>query len=403
MDAQPHQLRFTQLAAFFRRYPAFARLFWADALSQLAQGMVMVAFPVFLLQVTGDVTVTGLSFAMEMAAFALCSPLAGALADRLEQKWVMQAANLTRLLLLWSLLRLIGQHQLLPCLQVALALGASAAFFTPARTAFLRRLMTGDDLLRAVSLEGTVNFLLRLLAPALVGLLLALLPAGAAIGSAMVIYALAVVLLGPAWVTGPRQPAPPRESAPWMIGWRHILTTPAMRTLLALDALMSLLSWASWASSVAFLQLIVHTEASRNGLLMATTGLMGALGSQLAPRFRPGRLGYLTVLGGLALSYLMVPQATTMGCLLALWAARGVALGVMLGWVNLEMARRTPAERIGRVQAAWEMSVRLAGFLGAVSTPWLLGHLGPAGSFALFGWLTLAAAVVGGRASLPRP
>ena len=121
------------------RHPAFRRVFLADALSQLAHGMLMVAFPMFILQVTGDVSLTGLAFSGEVAAFGLLSPLAGWLADQVAQKRLMILANLSRIALLLLLLQVLqGGGTLAQCLGLSLALGASAALFVPARAAFLR-------------------------------------------------------------------------------------------------------------------------------------------------------------------------------------------------------------------------------------------------------------------------
>ena len=105
----------------------------------------------------------------------MLSPLAGYWADRVEQKLLMVAANLGRMALLMTLLVVLrhGGHGMLGlCLALSVGLGASGALFAPARAAFLRRLLSGDDLLSAVALEGTTGFLLRLVAPALMGVLL---------------------------------------------------------------------------------------------------------------------------------------------------------------------------------------------------------------------------------------
>ena len=84
-------------------------------------------------------------------------------------------------------------------LGLSILLGAAGAFFTPARSAFLRRLLEGHDLERAIALEGTVSFLLRLVAPPLMGLLLAFTPAGVGIQTAIALYLVGVVLLAPAF------------------------------------------------------------------------------------------------------------------------------------------------------------------------------------------------------------
>ena len=82
--------------ALFSRHPHFRRLFLADAFSQVGQNMLVVAFPTLILEVTHDVTLTGLAFAGEILAYGVLAPWAGLIADRCEQKRLMQIANLGR-------------------------------------------------------------------------------------------------------------------------------------------------------------------------------------------------------------------------------------------------------------------------------------------------------------------
>jgi len=352
--------------------------------------MLMVAFPMFILQVTGDVSLTGLAFSGEVAAFGLLSPLAGWLADRVEQKSLMIAANTSRIALLLLLLQLLaGAGTLVACLALSLGLGASAALFTPARAAFLRRLLQGQDLMQAVALEGTSSFLNRLLAPAGIGLVLLVFPPTAGIWLSLALYALSSALLWPAWVSGPRAETSAEEGS-WAAGWRHLWNSP-LRRLLALDAVLQLVGWASWASTVAFLQVVLHQPAACAGALMSATGLAGALGTRLASRLRAGRVTLASLLGLLAASYFFVPQAGDLVALVGLWMVRGLAMGVCMVLFGQQVAALTPPDRMGRVQAAWEMSVRLAAFVGTVSTPLLLRGCGAAGSFYVYGALVLAA------------
>jgi DHA3 family macrolide efflux protein-like MFS transporter len=169
-----NSLTYSEIRPFFGRYPAFFRVYLADVLSQIGQGMLTVAFPMFILEATHDVSLAGLAFSGEIAAYALLSPVAGHWADRVEQKSLMLTANVVRIVLLSLLLRLVSHAgaPLAGCLALSLGLGAAGALFGPARAAFLRRLLEGEDLLAAVALEGTSGFLVRLVAPASMGLLL---------------------------------------------------------------------------------------------------------------------------------------------------------------------------------------------------------------------------------------
>ena len=99
-----NRLPLAELQALFRKSPAFKRVFLADATTQFGDGGLLIAFPMLIMARTNDVTLTGLAFSGEILAFGLLSPVAGMLADRLEQKTLMLAANLARVALFMALL-----------------------------------------------------------------------------------------------------------------------------------------------------------------------------------------------------------------------------------------------------------------------------------------------------------
>lgn len=390
------------LLRLLRERPAFRRLFLADVVTQVGEGTLIVAFPMLILEATGDVTVTGLAFSGEIIAFGLVSPLAGAWADRLNQKALMVGANLVRAALLLLLLAVLAaKGSLLACLAISAALGASGAFFLPARSAFLRRLLDGEELDCAIASEGTVGFLIRLVAPAVVGVMLTQLSASSAIWLDIGTYLVGAVLLLPGWVTGRVLDTPEREApGAWRDGWRTILGSQALSQLLLTDVLLTLIGMAAWSTTIAFLAEALHRGAADNGWLMAATGLAGALGTRLSGWLPKGRSLYALLAGLIAATYLLVPGADTLRELLALWLVRGLCIGVFVVVLNQRIAHETPAEVMGRVQAAWGLAVCVAAFLGSLATPVLLKTVGAVGSFYVFGGaMAVVTAWLGARRS----
>lgn len=383
-----HTLPLAELQALFRKSPAFKRVFLADAVTQFGDGGLLIAFPMLILARTHDVSLTGLAFSGEILAFGLLSPLAGTLADRLEQKTLMLAANLTRVALF--MLLLLAHALVAPIgvfLALSVALGAAGAFFMPARAAFMRRLLDGENLDAAIALEGTMSFLMRLVSPPLMGALMAVWPATVGIQVDAAAYLLAASLLMPAWVTGPCQPVGEPEAGAWREGWRTILASRALTALLALDVLLSLVGMAAFSITVAFLDQVLHLGVQCNGALLAATGLMGALGTQLAGRLSKGPGTFAVLSGAIALTYLLVPFATSLPMLMAMWGLRGLAIGALGVLINQRMVAEVDAGVMGRVNAAWGLAACLAAFAGSAATPWLLRTLGPRLSFTLFGML----------------
>jgi len=346
---------------------------------------------------THDVAFTGLAFAGEILAFALVSPFAGYLADRLEQKRVMIGANLARVFLMGLLLAgAILQLSMAGMLLISAATGVVGAFFVPARSAFQVRLLEGADLEQAISLEWTAGFLMRLISPPLMGLLLTFAPAPTGLAVDMAAYLVASLLLLPGYVRPVLAPEHGAEeiTGGFLEGFRQIGSSPDLRGLLALDATISLLGLAGFSSTVAFLEQELHAGAQANGYLMATTGLFGALGAQLA-----GTVGslpgvYVGLVLAIGISYVLVPFAGSMPILMAMWALRGLAIGAFGVLISRRMATSVPRETMGRVNAAWILAVCLAAFVGSAMTPFLLKTLGAAGSFRLYGIAMLAAAAL---------
>lgn len=376
-----------------RQRPAFARLFCADILSQTGHNMLVVAFPVLILELTHDITLTGLAFSGELIAYAIISPLAGALADRVDQKPLMLLANLARSALLLTLLWCLGRgFPVALYLAISVLLGCASALFGPARAAFLRRLLHGEELIQAAALEGTAGFLLRLFGPALMGLLLLVgdVRLGVALDAAL--YLVSSAMLLPAWVSGPRVEAETQDEGAaqgWNFLWRH----SGLRPLLVLDGVVCVLGLASWSTCAAFLETVLHVKAANTGWLQAAAGLGGALGTVLAARVPRGRATSGWILTGLTATYLCLSLVTTLPQMVVVWLGRGLVLGVLTLVLSQSLAREVPSHLMGRVQAAWEQMALMACFLGSVASPWLLRHLGAHGAFRLFGHVMLATCV----------
>lgn len=383
-----------ELRALFRSSPAFRQLLMADVATQLGDGGLLIAFPLLILEQTGDVTLTGLAFSGEILAFGLLSPMAGVWADRFDQKRLMIAANLARIgFFALILMALAVKVPAWVFIGLSLGLGASGAFFMPARAAFMRRLLEKEELEQAIALEGTLSFLLRLISPALMGLLLSVYPARLGIVADMAAYGIAVLLLLPAWVTGRIVVTPETETpGAWKEGWRTLLASPSLRTLLSLDVGVSLAGMAAFSLTMAFIQTVLHLPPQANGWLLATTGLAGAVGTQLAGRLRTWSGVYPSLTGAIALTYLLVPLSGSLGGMMGFWMLRGLAVGALSVLINQAIAREVSAAVMGRVQAAWGLAACLAAFAGSAMTPVLLRVMGASAAYLCLGGLVGALA-----------
>lgn len=375
-----------RLLRLFQHSPAFQRVFIADIFFQLGHNMLVVVLPTLILEVTHDVTLTGLAFTAEIVAYGLVSPFAGWVADRCEQKYLMLIANAGRFSLLASLLLVMrSPHPEAAYLLVSLGLGVVGTLFTPARAAFLRRLLQGEQLLEAVAVESTVMFLARVVAPALIATVLLVTNAHVALLVNAGFY-----LVSNLWLCSGQVVGRPRESQavrpPWQElseGWKLLLTQPQLRGLLLLDCIVCVVGMASWSMLVAFLETVLHVPAAHNAWLQGAMGLTGAVGTTLHARL-PARLMHPGwVLIGLSLSYFSLTLAHSLPALIAAWAVRGLVIGAMVVMVSQSLARLVPDEVTGRVSSAWEQVCCLCCGFGSAVTPAILMHCGAAQGFRL--------------------
>jgi len=135
--------------------PAFTRLFAAQLVSFAGDWFATVAILGLVLEVTGSPAMASLVLVIQTGAFAVASPLAGVLADRLDRRRLMVVADLARVPVALGFL-LAGDAGTLWIAFVALALlSFGAAIFEPTSTASLPNLVRPEELPEANVLIGS--------------------------------------------------------------------------------------------------------------------------------------------------------------------------------------------------------------------------------------------------------
>ncbi|MEU0005280.1 MFS transporter [Streptomyces sp. NPDC006314] len=313
---------------------------------------------------------------------------------------VMITADLVRCASLLTLpaayaLGLLGFGQLLA---VSMVVAAADITFTAASGAYLKALVPSSGLLTATSRFESTNWTALVLGPPLGGAAVGLLGPMTAVAADAVSYLLSALGIR---AIGGDEPHPERTAAPragdLLDGWRHLLTSPALRPL--------------------FLNVVLV-----NGLVMATSPVLSVL--MLGPLgFAPWQYGLafaLPCLGGLLGSRLARPLATrhgrrrvllTAGTLRAIWplglafvrpGVPGLLLvmaveaglitcaGVFNPVLATERLDLTPTDRVARTLAAWSVTGKAV--TATLTALWgLLAALtGPRTALALAGALLLA-------------
>nr|MBA3852205.1 MFS transporter [Chloroflexota bacterium] len=140
--------------SLFRRNPDFRRLYVAQLISFGGDWFATVALLGLALEFTDSTTVASLVLVLQTAPFFLASPYAGVLADRLDRRKLMIAADVGRAVVSLGFLLARDSSTLWIALVCVALLSIGAAFFEPTATASLPNLVEEDDLPAANALIG---------------------------------------------------------------------------------------------------------------------------------------------------------------------------------------------------------------------------------------------------------
>src|SRR5207302_10474817 len=153
----------------------FRLLFSAQIISLLGSGVTTVVLGLFAYQLTGGASATaviGNALTLRILAFLLFSQPAGVIAERVNKKRILIAADVTRfaLLALFPVVTSVWQIYVL-----IFAINAVTAFFTPTFESSIPEVVGGEQYVKALSLSRVATDVEAVAAPALAGLLVALL------------------------------------------------------------------------------------------------------------------------------------------------------------------------------------------------------------------------------------
>ena len=175
------------------RYPDFRRFFLARSLSYMGDGIARAALLLYVQGRQGTGAAVGVLLVAQTIPRLLVGPVAGALADRAEQRRLMVSCDLAQLALYVLVALWLPPFPAL-VLIVGIASGF-AALFTPAGKGSIAALVRREDLLQANAWSGTALNLQLVLGPALGAILFATIGARAAFAVNAATFLASAVLL----------------------------------------------------------------------------------------------------------------------------------------------------------------------------------------------------------------
>jgi MFS family permease len=378
-----------------RRNREFMLLWSGQALSALGSQVSLVAYPLLVLAVTASPAKAGVVGFARNVPIALLALPAGALADRVNRKYLMVACDGVRALALASIPIALAVGSVPFALMAAVAFVDGAGFVVSyvAERGALRQLVPPEQLGEAVARNESRIFGAMLAGPPLGGVLFGIGRAVPFLADAVSYAASAVgtLLIG----TDFQEPRPGSGTGDAREGLRWLWQRPFLRLCALLFA----------AGNPIFtgLYLLVVVLAKRQGASASLVGAMlgiaaagGLLGALLAPWLQR-RLTPRQVLVGeswmiaLAVPLLLIAHNALLlgGIVAATELITPVTNSIVVGY-RVALA---PDRLQGRVQAASTLISFSAGWLGPLAVGFMLQNAGSTTTIlALTGWAVLLAA-----------
>ena len=299
------------------------------------------------------------------------SVFGGVLADRAPKKLVLQAGQLANVVIsvIVGLLLLFDLLEFAHLMVAGVAHGIVIALMMPSRQAIMPEVVGMDRLMNAVALSAAATNLMRLMAPALGGFMIAF------VGAEWV-YFLMAALYGFAVITLARvqpqyePPARPRRTSGYadlIEGLRYVRAERTLALLLLAGLVGSLLAMPYQIMLPGFVRGVLDGGPVELGLLIAVSGLGSLTGSLVLASLPARRRGVLLLLSSLVIGMALVGFAATR----LIWVAGFFMLFVGLGSAgrqalgNVLLQQYSLDEYRGRVMSLYMTEFGLMAF-GAV-------------------------------------
>lgn len=359
-------------------------LYWAGVVgSQIGTRGAVAASFYQVYELTGSIAYTGLVGAAQAGALLVLSPLGGALADRMDRRRLLQAAQSAALVVAGMLawLTLSGQAQVWHIIACVVLTTAAATFDQPARQALIPALVPPSQIGPAIALLNPSRELAILVGPLLAGLLITAGGPGLMYAVDATTYGVLVVVLAvlriPAFVPGPDRRSVLRSIAD---GARYIRHRSLIYTMMGLD--LSATVFSAYRVLLPTLALdVLHVGPAGYGVLSSAPSVGALLATYLVVRIvsrsrRQGRvLLAVTALYGVAA--VLLAQSATLVLAVAAAGLLGVFDAMATTIRHAAVQIDTPDAIRGRVTAFYQMSSRGGPGIGDVVVGSLATAVGP--------------------------
>ncbi|AFZ61124.1 MFS transporter [Anabaena cylindrica FACHB-243] len=367
---------------FFRslRNPVFARLYTAQTTSLLGDALTWVGLALLAFELAGKNAAVVLSVALTLrvTAFVLLSPLAGAIADRLDRKKIMVVTHIFRMLIV-GMLPFVTQ--IWQVYVLIFALNVFNAFFTPTYQATIPLVTGENDYPQAIALSAATFQLLGVLGPGIAGSVAAFIGARQVFFLDALSFAIAAVLIftlpGQLVIAQNQQPSRTTHRTWGDIkdGTTRLLIDAPIRYALAMQLVASIAGAQILVNTVGYVQGTLNLGEVQYGWVMAAFGIGATLCAVIYGTFNRSlpRTTFVFIGATLITLALLPVNYANLAPLMLLWFVAGAGQSLVNLPTQTLIADRIPAGVQGRVYGAhfawshlwWAISYPLAGWLGS--------------------------------------
>jgi MFS family permease len=327
------------------------------------------------------------SFALYAPIFFV-SPIAGAIADRLNRRHVFIATQVLIMLQtgLLAVLTLSGLITIPWLIALSLFGGIVMAVEVPVRQAFTIEMVGREDLRQAIALNATMFNIARTAGPAFGGIIIAMIGEGWCFALTTLTYGAVITSL----LVMRFEPRPPRpKTDPWedlKAGFSYVAGHVEIRTAILLSAATGFFGMSFFFILPAHTEEVLHLGSEALGLTMAGFGIGAALGAITSSRMseRWQRRVPLLATAGLGIGLIAFANVTTLPLAIMLIIPTGFAYLMLACTNNCQIQLLSDDSMRGRVMSFYAMGALGGQPLGSLLLGYLADHYGVPNAF-MFG------------------
>ncbi|MCH7814399.1 MAG: MFS transporter [Planctomycetes bacterium] len=325
--------------------PAFRWYFLAMLGQNAGMNMQMLVRAFLTFELTGSFTALGVMSLASAIPMLLLSPVGGVIADRLPKRYVLQVGQTMSMLnaLGIAALLVMGMLRFEHLFAASLVQGTTFALMGPSRQSMVPEIVGSDRLMNAIALQSSGMSTMRLVAPAVGGVLLAAVSWQWVYFLMAGMYFIAIVTLSK--VPARRAPVDPAAVDVMMQGggrfrgrgaaglsdlvdgMRYVAHHPVIFMVLAVNLFVVMLSMPYQQLLAGFVKDVLHEGPGKLGLLMSITGVGSLAGSLVIASLPNKNRGKIWLFGVLVMGFALLAFSLSR----VFWVSAAITLAIGVG------------------------------------------------------------------------